>query len=176
MALTKEGRRKEMATRRLARIALLASLALILFVLEAQLPIPIAGVKLGLANLVTLTAMRLLSRRDAALVLIVRVLLGSFVTGTLSALAFSAAGGAAAFAVMALLIGRFPERQLWVVSVFGSIAHMAGQMAVAVCVAGTASILAYGLLLMISAIVTGAFNGLCAMLLCRALRRPFGRP
>lgn len=164
-----------MTARRLARIALLAALALILFVLEAQVPIPIAGVKLGLANLVTLAAMRLLGRRDAAFVLIVRVLLGSFVTGTVSALAFSIAGGAAAFAVMALLAGHFPDSQLWVVSVFGSIAHMAGQMAVAVFVIGTAAILAYGLVLVISAIVTGVFNGLCAMLLCRALRRPFSR-
>ncbi len=152
-------------------MALLSALALVLYVVEAQIPFPIAGMKLGLANLVTLAAMRLLSRRDAALVLTVRILLGSFVAGTVSALVYSITGGAAAFAVMALLTGRFSDQQLWVVSVFGAIAHMAGQMAAAVWVVGTASILAYGLLLMILSIVTGVFCGLCAMFLLRALRR-----
>ncbi len=165
-----------MKTKQLARTALLAALALILFVLEAQIPVllPIPGFKLGLSNLVTLAAMQLLGRKEAAFVLTVRVLLGSFITGTVSALLYSIAGGVCAYAVMALclfVIRR--QEQLWVVSVLGSVAHMVGQMTVAVFVLGTATILAYGFVLMIASVVTGAFNGLCAMLLCRALKRPF---
>lgn len=165
-----------MNTKRLTRTALLAALALILFVLEAQLPVllPIPGFKIGLANLVTLTALVLLGRKEAALILAVRLLLGSFLTGTVSALIYSIAGGICAFSAMSLclrLIGRYD--QIWVVSVFGSVAHMTGQLVVAVFVLGTAAILAYGFVLLICAVLTGVFNGLCAMLLCKALEKPF---
>lgn len=160
-----------MDAKKLVRIALLSALALGIYVLEAQLPMPIAGVKLGLANLVTLCAMYLIGRRGALCVLLVRLVLGSVLAGNLFALAYSAAGGAASFAVMALLVRVLPRGQMWVASVLGAIAHMAGQMAVAVYVTGTAYILMYGLLLMAAAIVTGAFNGVCAQALCAALSR-----
>ena len=158
-------------TRELTRIALFSALALGIYVLEAQIPLPLAGVKLGLANVVTLAAMRLLGRRQALAVLVVRLILGALVTGTVSALAYSAAGGAASFAVMALTVGHFPEDQTWVVSVLGALAHMAGQMLVAVYVTGTAYIITYGLILTAAAVVTGAACGVCAMYLVRALRR-----
>lgn len=165
----------DVRTKKLTRTALFSALALGLYVLEAQIPMPIAGVKLGLANLVTLAVMRLLGRRCALGVLCVRLVLGSVLTGSVAALAYSAAGGAASFLVMALLLGRFPEEQLWVVSVFGALAHMAGQMAVAVYVAGTRYILVYGLALTAAAVVTGALNGVCARALCRALERLDGK-
>lgn len=158
-------------TKRLTQMALFSALALGIYVLEAQLPMPLPGMKPGLANLVTLAVMRLLDRKSALGVLCVRLVLGSVLTGSLSALAYSAAGGIASFAVMALLLRRFPEEQLWVVSVFGALAHMAGQMAVAVYVTGTRYILAYGLLLTAAAIATGALNGVCAGALCRALKK-----
>lgn len=164
-----------MSTGRITRVGLLSALALGIFVLEAQIPmLPIPGFKLGLANLVTLTAMRLLGRKEAACVLTVRVLLGSFVTGTVSALLYSIAGGVLAFAVMALSSYRIIRMdQLWVVSVLGALAHMAGQMMIAVFVLGTPAVLAYGPVLMITAVLSGAFNGLCAMLLCKALKKSF---
>ena len=162
---------KHVGTRTLTHIALLSALALGLYVLEAQIPLPLPGMKLGLANVVTLAAMRLLGRRQALAVLAVRLFLGAFVTGNVAALAYSLCGGAASFAVMALTVGHFPEGQTWVVSVLGAIAHMAGQMLVAVYVTGTAYILSYGLVLTAAAIAAGALCGVCAEGLCRALRQ-----
>ena len=61
------------ASRRIALIAALAAVALTIFVAESQIPpvVPMPGVKLGLANIVTLVAMVLLNRRDALFVLAV---------------------------------------------------------------------------------------------------------
>ena len=52
-------------TKRLAVLAMFTAIALTIFVAEAQIPpvVPIPGVKLGLANIVTLIAMALIGRR-----------------------------------------------------------------------------------------------------------------
>ena len=83
------------SSRRIALIAALAAVALTIFVAESQIPpvLPIPGIKLGLANIVTLVAMVILGRRDAFAVLVVRLVLGSMFTGGFSAFLFSAAGG-----------------------------------------------------------------------------------
>lgn len=161
------------ASKRIALIAVLAAVALTIFVAESQIPpiLPIPGVKLGLANIVTLVAMVILGRRDAFAVLAVRLVLGSVFTGSVSAFLFSAAGGLFAYVVMALLVGIFPEKMLWVVSVLAALAHNAGQMLVAVFVTGTPSIMIYILILAASGIVTGIFTGIAGLFLIRAVRR-----
>ncbi len=109
-------------TKRLAVLAMFTAIALTIFVAEAQIPpvVPIPGVKLGLANIVTLIAMALLGRRQAGEILLVRIVLGSVFTGGVSAMLFSIAGGVFAYLVMCLTMRRFPERLLWVVSVLPS--------------------------------------------------------
>ena len=51
-------------TKRLAVLAMFTAIALTIFVAEAQIPpvVPIPGVKLGLANIVTLIAMAQIGR------------------------------------------------------------------------------------------------------------------
>ena len=151
-----------MRTKKLAALAMLTAMSLVIFMIEAQLPplAPIPGIKLGLANIVTLITMVKLGRREAFLVLILRILLGSVFAGHMLSLMYSLAGGALCFCVMAMLIGsRLP---VWVVSVFGAIAHNIGQVAVAVAVTRLGQITAFLPLLLVSAIVTGAFTGCVA--------------
>lgn len=161
------------SSKRLALCAVLAAVALTIFVAESQIPpvVPMPGVKLGLANIVTLVAMVLLGRRDALAVLVVRLILGAAFTGGFSAFMFSAVGGLFAYIVMAALVGVFPEKMLWVVSVLAALAHNAGQILVAVFVTGTSGIAVYILILAASGVVTGAFTGLAGMFLIRAVRK-----
>ena len=83
--------------RRLTRCAVLTALALALSVAEGLVPLtilfPLPGLRLGLANLVTVYALCRLSRREALLILLARCLLGALVGGNLTALAFSLTGG-----------------------------------------------------------------------------------
>ena len=99
-------------TKRLAVLAMFTAIALTIFVAEAQIPpvVPIPGVKLGLANIVTLIAMALHGRRQAGEILLVRIVLGSVFTGGVSAMLFSIAGGVLAYLVMCLTIRRLSER------------------------------------------------------------------
>ncbi len=158
-------------------MALLTALELTIWVIEAQIPapVPVPGIKLGLASVITLAAMASLGRKEAGCILLARILLGALFAGSASALLFSLAGGVVSWCVMAALLGLFPEKLMWVVSVFGAIGHNAGQLLAAVIVTGTPGILWYGPALLAAAIVTGVFTGLGAMYLTRALRAYTGR-
>ena len=154
-------------------MALLTAIALTVFVIENQIPapVPIPGVKLGLANIVTLVAMKLLSRREAGAVLLVRILMGAMFAGSPSTLLFSAAGGVLAYGVMCLTFGLFPEKLLWVVSALAGLAHNAGQLLACVLVVKTPGVLVYAPILAVSGILTGVFTGLAAMVLLRRLKK-----
>jgi len=167
---------KKTKTKKLVFMALLTAISLGIWAAEAQIPpiVPIPGIKLGLANIVTLAAMALLGRKEAGSVLIARIVLGSLFAGSFSAILFSLAGGALAWGAMALTIGRFDAKKLWVVSVFGSVAHNAGELGAAVVVTKTVSLLWYGPALLASGIVTGAFTGVAAVYLVKATR-PFAK-
>ena len=160
-------------TKKLVFMALLAAISLGIWVLEAQIPppVPVPGVKLGLASVVTLAAMALLGRKEALAVLLVRVFLACLFAGSFSAILFSLTGGVLSWGVMALTVGLFEERLLWVVSVFGAVSHNAGQLLAAVAVTRTPALFAYGPALLVSAILTGVFTGVAALYLIRALKK-----
>lgn len=148
-------------------MALLSAIALTIFMVEAQIPavVPLPGVKLGLANIVTVFAVFALGPKEAAAILFVRIFLGSTFSGNFSSILYSAAGGACAIAVTILLRKILKKNQLWVAGSFGAVAHSVGQMAVAVVMTGTPSVLIYLPALAAISIVTGFFTGLCAQFL-----------
>lgn len=156
-----------MKTRRIVLLGLLTAIALTIFMLEAQLPapIPVPGVKLGLANIVTVFTVFLLGPREGVLVLAARIFLGAVFAGNFSTILYSAAGGALAIAVTIGLKRVLKGNQLWVAGCAGAVAHSIGQMAVAVWVSGTLGLLAYLPILIAVSIVTGLFTGLCAQFL-----------
>lgn len=160
-----------MRVRRLAQSALLAAVALTIFVLEAQipLPLPVPGLKLGLCNIVTLFALCRLGRGWSLAIVLTRIVLGNFAVGQVMAMLYALAGGLLSFCVMALLFRRLGQDLLWVTGAFGGFAHNLGQMAVAVLVTSTPALLAYLPVLLLCGILTGAFTGLCARLLCQRL-------
>jgi Predicted membrane protein len=160
-------------TRKLALMALLTAIALTIFVIENQIPapVPIPGVKLGLANIITLIAMKLLGRKEAGAVLLVRILMGAMFAGSPSTLLFSAAGGTCAYLLMCLLVGRFGENQLWIVSALAGVAHNAGQLLACSLVVKTPGIFAYAPVLAASGVITGVFTGFAAQYLLRALKK-----
>ena len=79
--------------RKLTELAVLTGLALIIFAVELQIPnpFPIPGIKLGLANIITVYAVYHYRAHEVAALVAVRLILGSVITGNLSALIYSAA-------------------------------------------------------------------------------------
>lgn len=152
--------------------ALLTAIALTIFMVEAQIPslVPIPGVKLGLANIITVFAMFAYTPKDALTILLVRVFLGSVFSGQISTLLYSLAGGLLCFAIMLVLRKILSANQLWVASVIGAVFHNIGQIIVAVIVTGTPRIVIYLPILLVSGIIAGTFTGLCTQFLYQKLK------
>lgn len=162
--------------KRLALCGILTALALALSFAERMIPlgllVPVPGIKLGLANIVTLFALLFLGRREAFSILLCRVVLGSIFAGSVTAFAFSLFGGVCAFAVMSLLTPYLGKAvSLWGVSAAGAAMHNFGQIAAAVILLGTTDVFAYLPFLLITAIPMGLITGTLAEALSKSIQR-----
>ncbi len=156
-----------MKTKDLTRMALLTAIALTIFLIESQIPpvVPLPGVKLGLANIITVYAVFALGSGKAAAILFCRIFLGAVFAGNFSSVFYSAAGGLCAILATIGLKKLLQKHQLWVAGCLGAVAHSIGQVSMAVLITGTPSIAVYLPALAAISIVTGLFTGLCAQFL-----------
>ncbi len=159
--------------RRLTRAALLTAIALTIFMAEAQIPppIPIPGVKLGLANIITVYAMYILGPGDTLMILVSRIFLGSVFSGQMMTLLYSLGGGLCCFAAMLVLRRLLDENHLWLASPLSAVFHNLGQILVAAAVMHTWVVISYLPYLVLSGICSGLFTGLCAQMLIRHLNK-----
>ena len=156
-----------MKTKRLTQLALLSAIALTIFMVEAQIPalVPIPGIKLGLANIITVFAVFVIGAKEGALVLAVRIFLGAVFAGNFSTILYSAAGGTLAILVTIGLRKILTHKQLWVAGSLGAVAHSVGQVGMSMLITGTPGIIVYLPPLAGISVVTGLFTGLCAQFL-----------
>lgn len=154
-------------TRRITRLALLTAIALTIFLVEAQIPLPIAipGVKLGLANIVTVYAVFQLGLGDALMILLVRIFLGSVFSGQMLMLLYSLGGGLLCWLALLPLSRLLSRRELWLCSPISAVFHNLGQMLVAAAVLKSWAVMAYLPYLVVAGVVSGLFTGLCAQFL-----------
>ncbi|MBR2895154.1 MAG: Gx transporter family protein [Oscillospiraceae bacterium] len=160
-------------TKQLALYAVLIALALALSYTERLIPlqllIPLPGVKLGLANIVTLITLYLLGTKHAFWVLIPRCILGAIFGGGITGLLFSLFGGTLALMTMTVS-KKCPLFSIYGVSLLGAAAHNVGQMISAMLVMRSIYVGAYlPYLLMVSLFTGFAIGGACAGVL-RTLR------
>ncbi len=156
--------RTAVSSRRISRCALLVALALAIAALESlvSLPAPVPGMKLGLANIVTVVAAFWLGPAEAILVFAVRVVLGSALTGQLAALPFSLAGGTCALAVTLAFARNANPGRIRLCSMAAAVAHNAGQLAVAVALTATPQLAYYLPVLLAVGLLTGFLTGTVA--------------
>ena len=156
-----------MKLKRLTLCGILTAIALSIFVLESYLPplVPIPGVKLGLANLVTLFALLVLAPHEALLILLARILLGAFLIGNPAVLLYSLCGGLCCFGVELLLLKCLPSTPAWALGMVGALVHNFAQIALAAIVTHTAQVFWYLPPLIVSGLITGLFTGLCVYFL-----------
>ena len=149
-------------TKQLTLCAVMLSLALALSYLERFIPlqmvIPLPGVKLGLANIVTLIALYLLGTKAAFAILVPRCIMGAVFGGGITGLLFSMTGGLLAMSVMALC-RRIPCFSVYGVSVLGAAAHNIGQILAAMVLLESVYVGAYLPYLLLVAIATGMATG-----------------
>ena len=159
--------------KRLTELSVLTAVALIIFVVELQIPnpFPIPGIKLGLANIITVYAVYRYKPYEAAAITVVRLILGAVFAGNFAALIYSASGAALCLIGMLILRRFIDEKHIWISSVFGAILHNTGQMAAALIITQTPQLLAYYPFLLLSGCLAGAFTGLCAQIVISRLKK-----
>lgn len=162
------------ALRRTIIIAIFASVAVVLGIVESLIPFAVAipGAKLGLGNIMVLTCLYVFSARDALTLIILKTLLTSFILGSFSTFIFSLMGALGSFLVMLAMI-RLARNSFSLsgISIMGGVAHNLGQLTAASIVLGTTKIYYYLPFLLVSGIVTGIFVGIAVKHLIASLDR-----
>lgn len=162
-----------MKLKKLTLLAVLTAVSLGMFLIESLIPLPIAvpGIKLGLCNIVTTCLLFLFGRKEAFAVLLLRVFLGAVLTGQLGGLPYSLCGGLLSLFVLCLLRRLLSDKQLWIAGILGGALHNLGQIAAAIVLTQTPSLLVYLPLLLIGGMLAGLFTGLCAQFLLQRLNK-----
>lgn len=162
------------STRRITILSVLTSQALVLSIVESMFPLPVAipGIRLGLANIITLIAIVLFGYKSALKVVIVRVILSSIYGGSMMVFWFSLTGGLFSTLIMGLMYHKFKDKfSIIGISVGGAISHNFGQLVAALIVMKEPSILTYAPFLLFAGVIMGSFTGLIAHLLIKALEK-----
>lgn len=166
--------RRNTDLKKIVYISLLAAQAIILSIIETQISIPIGvpGVKLGLANIITMVCLVFFSFSDTLLIILLRCVISSlFMSGPVM-FVFSICGGVLSAAVM-WLMQRYLKKlfSLVGISIAGSITHNITQIMVACFIMGDMSVTAYMPVLLVSGILMGCFMGICSSLMVKVLKR-----
>ena len=156
--------------KKLANMAMLVALAMIFSYVESLIPINfgIPGMKLGVANLVTVTGLYFLELPEVFLVVVMRILLTGFLFGNGMSIIYSLAGGILSFLVMALM-KRLKGFSVAGVSIAGGVSHNIGQIIVASIV--VEKLVYYLPALLIAGTVTGFVMGMISKKLLPIVKR-----
>ena len=148
--------------------AVLVALAMIFSWIEAQIPYPIPGAKLGLTNLVVLIALYRLSMGDAIGINIIRILLVGLTFGNMFSLVYSITGGILSGLIM-ILMKKTDKFHVITVSLAGGIVHNIGQILVAVYVLETKAMVSYLPVLWITGMSAGIIVGILGSVVLKRL-------
>ncbi len=157
--------------RRFTYLALLSAVAIALNLLESIYIGPIFGVlRLGLANIAALLALKLMGRKEMIIVNVMRVVIGNLLRGTIFSSTFWISSGGVILSSLVMLGMDKLDSSLLFTSIIGSIAHSSGQVLIVSILyrqAGMAAILPY---LLLGSIPTGILIGTIAKLVLTRIR------
>lgn len=146
------------------------ALALVAGYVEQVMPVHLGvpGVKLGLANVVTMVLLYTMGVRAAAGITTIRILLAGMLFGTGFSIVYSAAGAFLSMAAMTLL-KKTKKFSCTGVSVAGGVFHNIGQILVAMAVLETRALLYYLPVLILAGLAAGIVIGFLSGLLIHRL-------
>jgi heptaprenyl diphosphate synthase len=159
-----------MKTKKVATLGLCIALSMVLSFIEHQIPplVAVPGVKVGLPNLVMVFMLYKIGWKETAVDSLIRVVLVSMLFGSVVSMAYGLVGATLSLIGMTLL----KKTKLFstiAVSVVGGVLHNIGQIATACVVMGTAQIVYYLPVLLISGTIAGVVIGFIAGLLVKKL-------
>ena len=161
---------------KIAALAFMTALSMVISMMESYVPIPVPvpGIKLGLANIVTLVLLTDFGFLQALAVSIARCVLTAVFSGAISAMLFSLAGGLSSCFVMGAFYYVIKmDFSLTGISIIGAAVHNAAQILVAMFLMRNTAIIYYLPVLILCSIATGFITGICATRVSAATRLVF---
>lgn len=162
--------------KKLVFLSLLVSLGLALSIIESFMPIPIIvpGAKLGLSNMVVLITLVVFGFKEALVVGILKSLVFTLATGSVSSLFYSLSGSILSCITMFLVFKYFSNIfSLIGVSILGAVAHNTAQILVASLMMNNYKIFSYLPVLLLISLFTGYFTGLASIFISKNLKKTF---
>ncbi|MDR1550793.1 MAG: Gx transporter family protein [Hungatella sp.] len=144
-----------------ALYGMLIALAFVLSFVETLIPISlgIPGVKLGLANLVTIVGLYTVGTGGTVFISLLRIVLTGFTFGNLFAMLYSLGGWSLSLLIMVLC-----KRKNWMgttgISILGGVGHNIGQVCVAALVVKQAGVFFYLPMLLVAGTAAGLLIGI----------------
>ncbi len=147
------------------------SVALVVSYIESLIPIPmpVPGMKLGLANIVIVWVLYSMGIKPAAIISILRVFLVGFLFGNLYSILFSLAGASLSLGIM-FLLKHIKKFSIIGVSIAGGVCHNLGQIIVAMIVLENVRMIYYYPVLIISGVVSGIAIGILGGILYKKIK------
>ena len=156
-----------MNSKKITLIALLAAIALIFGYIESlfPIPLPIPGIKLGLGNIVILTALYIFDFRTSVLIMFIKVLLSALLFTSPSAFIYSFAGGLVSLLVMAIM--KKLKFNIICTSMGGGISHNIAQLTCAALILTNINFFYYLPILIIAGSIVGTIVGIVSKIIIR---------
>ena len=156
--------------KRIAIDGMLCAIAIIFGYIETIIPINlgIPGIKLGLANVVILFVITTYKTSDAIMISIIRVMVVGLLFGNVNSIMFSLAGAICSLCIM-YCINKLQTVSVIIVSLFGAILHIVGQLCIGIIWYPVKVLMYYGLFLLVAAVVTGIINGMIVDMVKRCI-------
>jgi heptaprenyl diphosphate synthase len=164
-------RAKTLSSSFIARVGLMAALALIFSYVEAIIPYNpgIPGIKLGIANIVTVIALYRYGWKDAAAVSVIRIITAGLLFNGLFGMLYSLAG--AVLSLMGMVLLRKTDLfSVTGVSMAAGVLHNLGQLLVAAALIEDLRIFFYFPVLLFSGIAAGILVGIASAMILKVLK------
>ncbi len=163
------------STKNIALCGVLTSLAMIFSYVESiiPVPIPVPGIKLGVANIAVITILYVLGVKEAVIINLLRIILTALLFGNLNSFLFSISGAILSMTIM-IIMKKLDFFSYIGVSVCGGVMHNVGQIIAAVLIMGSEAIAYYLPVLIVSGVFTGVVIGVVSGIVARHVKRVAG--
>ena len=166
----KKVKTKYFSAKRLATLAALCAMGLIMFMVENLFPQVFPGAKMGLSNIFSMLALFMLGPIDAIVLVVVRTVLGSMFAGNMSTLMYSLTAGLVSVIVSALLVQfAYPRISIVAISIVSAVLHNLTQTLVYYLVSNTPQIVTIAPVLAALGLVAGVIVGLAVWVILKSI-------
>lgn len=160
------------STKKIALCGVLTALAMIFSYIESVIPVPIPvpGIKLGVANIAVITILYVLGVKEAIVINLLRIVLTSLLFGNVNSFLFSISGAVLSLTIM-IIMKKLDFFSCIGVSVCGGVMHNIGQIIAAVFIMGSEAIVFYLPVLIVSGVFTGVVIGVVSGIVAKHVRK-----